>query len=113
MLRQRFSRTARAPLPAGAIDEEDHPRTEQQREQPHELLVDEDLAGDADCPVEPRLGAARVEVEVGPTAEPEVDGVHQQDAEHRNTAHEVEAGYAPGLADGAGAGGRRGRGRQG
>ena len=54
-LRHRFSRTARLPSPACAVDEEDHPRAEQQGKQPHELLVDEDLAEDANSPVERRL----------------------------------------------------------
>ena len=83
-------------------DEKNHPGSEQQREQPHELLVDEDLAEDADRPVEPRLRAAGAQVEVGSGAELERHGVHQQNTEHRNPSYQVEAGYARGLADGAG-----------
>ena len=86
--------------PAGTVDEENHPRAEQQRKQARELLVDGDLAEDADRSVEPCLRAARAQVEIGRTAELEVNSVHQQNAEHRNLACQVEADYALGLANG-------------
>ena len=89
-------------LPAGAVYEEDHPRAEQQGKQPHELLIDEYLADDAHGPVEPRLRAARAQVEIGRTPELEVNGVHQQYAQHRHPAYQVQAGYARGLANGTG-----------
>ena len=89
-------------FPADAVDEENHARAEQQRKQSYELLVDEDFAEDAYSPVKPRLRAARAQVEIGPVAELEGNGVHQQNAEHRNPAYQVEAGYPPGLANGAG-----------
>ena len=89
---------------AGAVDEENHARAEQHRKQPHELLVDEDFAEDADGPVKPCLGAARAQVVIVAGAELEGYGVHEEDAEHRDPSNQVEADDALGLLNGAGIG---------
>ena len=84
-------------LGGGAVYEEYHSRAEEQREEPHELLVDENLTEDAHRPVEPGLGAARAHVQVWWQTEFERYGVHQQNSEHGDAAYEVEAGYSCGF----------------
>ena len=82
----------------GAVDEENHSRAEEQREQSHELLVDENLTEYAHRSVEPGLGAARAQVQVWWQTELERYSVHQQYAEHAAAAYEVEAGNSRGFA---------------
>ncbi len=87
-----------------AFDEEHDPGAEQQGEEPHELLIDEDFAEDAYGPVQPGLGASGAEVPVGHMPELEADGVHQEYAQHGDTANEVKAGYPGGFRHRAGVG---------
>ena len=83
----------------GTVDEENHARAEEQREQPHELLVDEDFAEYSDRPVKPGLRTARTQIQIFGQSEPEGYGIHQQYAEHSDAANQIKAGYAGGLAN--------------
>ena len=89
-------------LGLGPFDEEQDAGPKEEGEEPHELLVDEDLTEDAHQPVQPGFRASRAEVQVGNQSELEGNGVHQQDAQHRRAPDEIEAGYSRRFRDGAG-----------
>ena len=97
-LRQRFRRTARLPHRGGAVDEENHSRAEEQREQPHELLVDENLTEYAHCPVEPGLGAAALMFRYGGRPNLNDTAFISSMPSTAAAAYEVEAGYSRGFA---------------
>ena len=78
----------------GPVAEQGDTSAEQQREEPHELLVDEYLAESAYEPVQPGLRTARREVEVRTRTETVGDYVHYRYCQYRDSPDHVQVGVA-------------------